>query len=119
MLILRRLNRILCYIPFVWVVCFSVIILVAILKLNKIPVYGIDPDPSALSIDWISLIMMFSIIASTFSIPLNIMMAVALYLEKVQFTKSDKVAFAMPFLSICIFFMIKYILPNLFTWVLD
>ena len=117
--ILKILNRILCYIPFVWVVCFFVMVLIGILELKKIPVYGVDPDPYALSIDWINIIMLFSLIISIFSIPLNIIMTVALYFKKVKFTKGDTIALIVPIFSIGIFYMCKYSLPNLFEWVLD
>ncbi len=117
--IVRILNRILCYIPFVWVVCFFIMVLIGILELKKIPVYGVDPDPYALSIDWINVIMLFSLFISIFSIPLNIIMTVALYFKKVQLSKGDKIALIIPILSVGVFYICKYGLPNLFEWVLD
>ena len=119
MKIIRILNRILCYVPFVWVVCFFLMVIIGIVTLKKIPVYGVDPDPYALSIDWINFIMLFSIIISIFSIPLNIIIAIMFYFTKTQLTRSDKVALLIPVLSIAIFFLCKHGLPNLFEWVLD
>ena len=119
MKVLKILNRILCYIPFIWVVCFFAMVCIGILKLKKIPVYGVDPDPYALSIDWINFIMLFSMLISIFSIPFNIIIAVVLYFNKIHLTRSDKIALLIPFLSIGIFYFCKYGLPNLFDWVLD
>lgn len=119
MKVIRILNRILCYIPFVWVVCFFAMVSIGILTLKKIPVYGVDPDPYALSIDWINFIMLFSMIVSIFSIPLNIIIAVILHVKKIHLAIRDKIALLIPFLSISIFYFCKYGLPNLFEWVLD
>jgi hypothetical protein len=119
MKVLRILNRILCYVPFVCVVCFFVMVSIGILKLKKIPVYGVDPDPYSMSIDWINLIMLFSMLISVFSIPLNIFIAVILYFKRIHLARSDKIALLIPFFSIGIFYFCKYYLPNLFEWVLD
>ena len=119
MIFFRAFNRILCYIPFVWLVCFYVMVLIGVLELKKIPVYGVDPDPNALSIDWINIIMLFSLFISVFSIPLNLIMTVYLYFKKIQFSKSDKIALIILILSIGFFYFCKYGLTNLFEWVLD
>jgi len=94
-------------------------VLIGILRLNKIPIYGIDPDPYALSIDWINIIMMISLAISLFSIPANFILTLALAFQKVKFTIGEKIALTLPILSIGIFFVCKYLLSNLFEWVLD
>lgn len=95
-------------------------VMIGIIKLNKIPIYGVDPDPTALSIDWINLIMINVMINTIFiSIPLNIFLTIILLLKKVKFVKADKIALSIPLVSILLFCVFRFLLPNLFDWVTD
>jgi hypothetical protein len=116
---IRKLNTVLCYIPFIWVLSFFLMVLIGIIRLNKIPVYGVDPDPSALSFEWINWVNFLSMGISFLSIPANYLLAIVLIADKEKFSLFDKISLFVPILSIGIFFICKHVLTNLFYWALD
>lgn len=115
----KNLNRILCYIPFSWVIGFFTIVLTGMIRLGKIPVYGADPDPYALGMGWINIIMLVSLFVSLFSIPLSLALTMNMVTRKDKFSFAEKISLLLPVFSVTMFFICKYFLPGLFEWVMD
>jgi hypothetical protein len=113
------LNRLLCIIPLIWVLGFLAMGIFGYLQLHKVPVYGVDPDPYALHIDWVNTVMLFSFTASLFTIPINVFCTITLIVKKVAFTIGDKVAILISLVSIMFFFLCKFGFTTLFNWVMD
>jgi hypothetical protein len=91
----------------------------AILKFGRLPVYGLDPDPYSLSIDWLNFIGLIGILASFFTIPATILLSIHLIINKVKFERSDIIAIIISLSSIGMFFISKHFMSEQFLWIMD
>lgn len=116
---IRQINRILYCIPAWWLIHIFVALTVALVKFRRLPIFGIDPDPYSLSIDWLNLITVLIAMVSFFTVPVSLFLTLYLLLHKIKFTIKDKLCFTVFFLSLSSFFALKYFLPKTFDWILD
>jgi len=116
---IRVINRILCYIPILWFICWVTILLFGIVTFGKLPLYGIDPDPTSLSIDFLNQIAIFPAVLSIITIPATIFLSLYLIINRVQLNKQDRIAILISIVCITLFFVSKYFMSNTFNWILD
>lgn len=116
---IKNINRILCYIPSISLCCWLSMTFYATLKFGRLPIYGIDPDPYSMSIDWLNFIAIIPAFLSFFTIPTTIFLTIDLILNKQKLLYTDKIAILVSITSIMIVFISKYYLTNAFLWVMD
>jgi len=116
---IRQINRVLCYIPALCVSFLIVAVLIGTFKFGNLPVYGTDPDPYSLSLDWINGIAVILMMISFFAIPAIALLTWHLVYNKIKFARKDKIALLMLVLSFTIFLCGKYFFSNTFEWVMD
>jgi len=81
--------------------------------------YGLDPDPYSLSIDWLNLIGLISAIVSFITIPATVLMTIHLTINKVELRRSDIIAIVISLSSVVAFFYFKYYMTDTFLWIMD
>jgi hypothetical protein len=116
---IKDINRILCYIPSVSMACWLSMTFYATLKFGRLPIYGLDPDPSSMSIDWLDFIAIITAFISFFTIPTTIFLTIDLILNKQKLLYKDKIAIIVSTTCILTFFISKYYLTETFLWVMD
>ena len=117
--IIRDINRILCYIPLIWVISFFSIAFISMIILGKMPSYKTMPSPYDLSIAWIGSLMFNSMMLSFLSVPLNLLLTLFLLLNKVKFTKHDKIGLVIMVLCVATYFICSFFMSGIFEWILD
>jgi hypothetical protein len=81
--------------------------------------YGIDPDPYSLSIDWLNLIGLIGAFVSFFTIPATVLMTIHLTFNNVELRRSDIIAIVISVSSVGAFFISKYFMTDTFLWIMD
>jgi len=90
-----------------------------ILKFGRLPMYGIDPDPTYLKIDILNYIAIFPATISMITIPITFFLTTHLLVNKVQLKTNDKIGILISIICITLFFVSKYYWTNIFNWILD
>jgi len=105
--------------PFIWVVSFFAMALIGMIKFRRIPIYGVDEDPGGLALDWIGTPGFLAGIIGFYTTPINILLIIYLLSKNAMFTAWDKIALVIFLLSLTLFYVAKYLMPDLFMWVMD
>ncbi len=114
------INRALCYIPAIPIVCWILILLVGMVNFGTIPIYGRDPDPASLSINWLNVIAILPFVASFLTIPITIILTLILFVtKKNEFTDKDVIAICIFVISILAFFISRLFFHETFEWIMD
>lgn len=116
---IKNVNRILCYIPSISVTCWLSMTFYATLKFGRLPIYGLDPDPSSMSIDWLDFIAIIAAFISIFTIPTTLFLTIDLILNKQKLLYADKIAILVSTTCIMTFIISKYYLTDTFLWIMD
>ena len=116
---LRQINRILCYVPTTSIICWATMLFFSILRFGRLPIYGLDPDPYSLSIDWLNFIGLLSAILSFFTIPTTVLITIHLAMNKVELRRADIIALVISLSSVVAFIISKYYMTDAFLWIMD
>ena len=91
----------------------------AALKLGRLPIYGIDPDPSSLSMDWLNFMAIIPASFCFFTIPTTIFLTLDLVINNQKLFFFDKIALFNSVVCILTFLHAKFYLAETFLWVMD
>ena len=115
----RQINKILCYFPTIPLVCWAVMVLLGLLKFGRLPIYGLDPDPFSLSIDWLDYFAFIYALICFLTIPATILLTLSLVFNKQNLLRQAKIALLISFISVSTIVISKYFLPSTFLWIMD
>jgi hypothetical protein len=116
---IKDINRFLCYIPSISITCWLSMTFYAALILGRLPIYGLDPDPSSMFIDWLDFIAIIAAIISFFTIPTTLFLTIDLILNKQKLLYADIIAILVSTTCIMTFILSKYYLTDTFLWIMD
>ncbi|MDZ4845600.1 MAG: hypothetical protein SH857_08630 [Chitinophagales bacterium] len=116
---IRQVNKWMGFIPAVSIMCWLVMVTIGVLMFGRLPIYGHDPDPYSLGIDWLDLIALIFTFISLFTIPIGLIMTIGLKVGKVRFNRFEWISISTTIVSVIAFFVLKYAMSETFLWVMD
>ena len=120
--VIKFFARMACFIMMTWAITYLLSFAIGTIYTGHFPVYGIDPDPYLLSspfLDTIRVINSISFLFSGIAFLAWPLLLAYLIINKVAFSRSDRLLFSVTILAILVFFVFKYICTRQFLWVFD
>jgi hypothetical protein len=119
MRLLKFIHSFLGIIPFIWLTCFLVMLLIGIIHFGYIPKEGNPVDPYKLGLDWLSVIITICSVCAYIAFYLWIALCVVLIIffkGKELINRNTTILFI---IGMSGFFIFKYLFSEVFRWVLD
>ena len=116
---IRSFAKISSFIPTIWFVSFSLILLTGVLRLGHLPIYFIDKNIDNTFIGILNIISSLAFIISFIAVPAWILLIIHLLINKVRFTKLEIIFHSLTICSIILFLLFKFVWISQFLWVND